>query len=254
MSISIFNEANKIWQKVNNNATITDIEFELEVHKKLINFFQVGECYYYILNLLTPNVEFISSEIEKVLGYRPSQFSIEFYLNKIHPDDQPTVLNFENKCAEFLKQLPPEKILKYKIRYDFRVQKSDGSYIRVLHQAIAIQSNSVGTIIATLSIDTDITHLKKEGRPVLSFIGLDGEPSFIDVDVLELFAPTKEILSIRERDVLVQLIEGKITKEIAGTLNISVQTLETHRKNMVRKTNVKNTTELVAVAIKRGWV
>jgi DNA-binding CsgD family transcriptional regulator len=254
MSISIFNEANKIWKKVTDKATLSDIKLELELHRKLINFFQVGNCYYYILNLVTPSAEYISADIEQILGYQPSLFSIEFYLNKIHPNDQPNVLNFENKCAEFLQQLPADKVLKYKIRYDFRVQKSDGSYIRVLHQAIAIQTDEMGRIIATFSIDTDISHLKKEDKQVLSFIGLDGEPSYIDVDVQNIFAPTKDMLSKREKKLLILMIEGKFSKEIAEALNISPQTVETHRKNMVKKAGVKNSGELIAVAIRKGWV
>jgi DNA-binding CsgD family transcriptional regulator len=254
MGIVIFKEANTIWKKMTENALVDELEFELEVHKKLFDFFLVGDYYYYMMNIANAQIEYVSNGVATVLGYKTENFTLEFYVNKVHPDDAPYFLNFENKCAGFFQQLPSNKLEKYKVRYDIRIQKSNGDYIRILHQSAIIQYDNGGIILRTLAVDTDITHLKKEGKPVLSFIGLDGEPSFINVDVEQVFAPTPTLLSRREEQILMHMIEGKLSKEIAEMLNISHQTVETHRKNMVRKANVKNSAELIGVAIKRGWV
>ena len=144
--------------------------------------------------------------------------------------------------------------MKYKIRYDFRVKKKNGDYIRVLHQSIVIEHGENGEIIRTLAVHTDINHLKPDGKPILSFIGLDGEPSYINVDVEKVFAVTKEFLSRREKQVLKLLIEGKLSKEISDLLHISKETVDKHRKNMITKNNLSNTAELVATAIKKGWI
>ena len=45
------------------------------------------------------------------------------------------------------------------------MKKSDGSYIRILHQASIVQMDESGGLIRTLGVHTDITHLKREGRP-----------------------------------------------------------------------------------------
>ena len=56
-------------------------------------------------------------------------------------------------------------------------------------------------------------------------------------------------LSDREKDVLVCLSKGLKNNEIADTLNISVHTVITHRKNIVRKTGIKSVAALTVYAI-----
>jgi DNA-binding CsgD family transcriptional regulator len=255
MKLELFNtEANNIWKKAAGGATPEQLLFELDLYKKLLSFFQVGDYCYYIFNIPILDLEFVSSEIEGLLGYDPAEFNMSMLLDKIHPDDRPYFLNFENKAAHFFAMLPLEKLMKYKIGYDYRVQKKDSEYIRVLQQSLIIEHDERGGIIRTLATHTDITHLKSEGRPVLSFIGLDGEPSYINVDVEKVFAVSKEFLSKREKQVLALLIEGISSKEAGDILHISKQTVDKHRKNMITKNKLKNTGELISKAIRSGWI
>lgn len=55
-------------------------------------------------------------------------------------------------------------------------------------------------------------------------------------------------LSPREREVLIFIAEGLTTKEIAEKLIVSTRTIETHRVNMMKKLNVKNSAELIKKA------
>lgn len=50
------------------------------------------------------------------------------------------------------------------------------------------------------------------------------------------------------------MIEGKQTKEIAQILRISKLTADKHRKNMIARNHLKNSAELIAEAIKNGWL
>lgn len=56
-------------------------------------------------------------------------------------------------------------------------------------------------------------------------------------------------LSDREKDVLVLIAKGMMSKEIADSLNISVHTVISHRKNITRKTGIKSIAGLVAFAL-----
>lgn len=250
----IFEEALKIWDKISAGEKLNEVELELEVHKKLLNIFQVGDYYYYIFNIKDSKFDFISKEVENVLGYKPEELDVSTFINKIHPDDQPWFLNIENKVVEFFSQLQTEQIPNYKVRYDYRLRKSDGGYIRILQQVVTIQFNKTGGILKTFGVHTDISNLKIEGKPVLSFIGLNGEPSFINVDIKKVFKVSLKFLSCRECEILSMLVDGKETKEIAETLFISPATVSTHRKNLLAKTKAKNTSEMVARAITKGWI
>ena len=65
---------------------------------------------------------------------------------------------------------------------------------------------------------------------------------------------SSEPLSPRERQVLQLIAEGKTTKEVAGVLNISVKTAETHRTRIMEKLDIHETAGLVRYAIRRGLV
>ena len=59
-------------------------------------------------------------------------------------------------------------------------------------------------------------------------------------------------LTDREREVLQLIAEGKTIKEIADVLNIGVKTVETHRRNIQQKLNLKGTADLIRYAFKEG--
>ena len=59
-----------------------------------------------------------------------------------------------------------------------------------------------------------------------------------------------ENLSQREVEVLNLLIEGKTSREIAESLNISINTVNSHRGNLLKKTNSKNVAELIRWSVK----
>lgn len=59
-----------------------------------------------------------------------------------------------------------------------------------------------------------------------------------------------DLLSSREREILVLLAEGVSLKEIAGQLNLSVKTVDVHKYNLMRKLNVHDRTSLIRYAIR----
>lgn len=65
-------------------------------------------------------------------------------------------------------------------------------------------------------------------------------------------APETQPLSIRELEILRMVVRGKSAKEIAEELFLSVHTIYTHRKNILRKLACKNAAELVSYAMDRG--
>jgi two-component system, NarL family, response regulator NreC len=62
------------------------------------------------------------------------------------------------------------------------------------------------------------------------------------------------LLSEREREVLQLIAEGHSNKEIAGRLFLSVYTVETHRKNILEKLQVRGTADLILYAVRKGVV
>lgn len=61
-----------------------------------------------------------------------------------------------------------------------------------------------------------------------------------------------EALTAREQTILLQLAQGKSNKEVAAELEISVHTVETHRKNIKRKLGINSTAGLTRYAMEHG--
>jgi two-component system response regulator NreC len=59
-------------------------------------------------------------------------------------------------------------------------------------------------------------------------------------------------LTVREREVLQLLAEGKRTSQIAEILRISIKTVETHRQQVMQKLDTKSVAELTKFAIREG--
>jgi DNA-binding CsgD family transcriptional regulator len=255
MKSEFYLEAKKLWRTVSNNhaAEINDLQVQIEINKKLLNIFQAGNYYYFIFNVFEANFEHISQELFSVLGYEAQEMNVGFFLSKIHPQDQSYFLNFEKTVVEFYDSIEHHKIPNYKIQYDFRIKKADNSYIRILHQLVILQHNK-NVLQRSFGLHTDITHIKPEGIPLLSIIGLDDEPSFYNIQPETFFAKSVAIFTAREKEILRYIVEGKTSLEIANLLFISIHTVNTHRKSILEKSNTKSATELVYKTINEGWI
>lgn len=62
----------------------------------------------------------------------------------------------------------------------------------------------------------------------------------------------REALTGREQTILLQLAQGKSNKQVALDLDISVRTVETHRKNIKRKLGISSTAGLTRYALEHG--
>ena len=64
--------------------------------------------------------------------------------------------------------------------------------------------------------------------------------------------PQSQLLTEREREVLIGIAEGLTNKEIAERLGISSRTIETHRTHIARKLNIRSIAGLTRFAISQG--
>ena len=60
-----------------------------------------------------------------------------------------------------------------------------------------------------------------------------------------------DLLTDREKEILQLLAEGRSNKEVANLLDLSVYTVETHRKNIMLKLNLHSTAEIVLYAVRK---
>lgn len=100
-----------------------------------------------------------------------------------------------------------------------------------------IESQHQRQFAGIIELNDDFQRIKSTLNQVTNSLQSDGDE------------PDTDPLSDREKEVLVCLSKGLKNNEIADTLNISVHTVITHRKNIVRKTGIKSVAALTVYAI-----
>jgi len=73
-------------------------------------------------------------------------------------------------------------------------------------------------------------------------------------EIEDVTNPSGDLLTAREREVIQLLAEGRTSKEVAVTLNLSVKTAETHRTNLMRKLGLHSVADLTRYAVRNGIV
>jgi DNA-binding NarL/FixJ family response regulator len=101
-----------------------------------------------------------------------------------------------------------------------------------------------------------IQTLRKGGTFISSLLSAQMADIFVDKfrPGGEALTAPEEPLTVREREIIKLIAEGKSSKEIGELLFISSRTVQHHRANIMRKLNLKKTADLVKYAIQKGYV
>lgn len=84
--------------------------------------------------------------------------------------------------------------------------------------------------------------------------GFGREIPRIDLSAPPLAFAKKPALTVRERQVLKLLAEGRTVRSVAAILGLSIKTVEAHKFNLMRKLGIHNKAELVMWAIQKRIV
>lgn len=120
-----------------------------------------------------------------------------------------------------------------------------------------IQAGASGYVLKRVAAE-DLVRAIREVHGGASFLYPPIAAKLID-DYLRLVRgdahPDSEgVLTPREREVLKLIAEGNTNQEVAAALHLSKKTVESHRSNIMRKLDLRDVTDLVKYAIRKGVV
>lgn len=229
---------------------------------------------FYLSSYQLQEMLFVSESFTELLGYRPEKLqkggvNLTWWLSIIHPDDREPMFNkvFQHY---FLKSAKLR--LKKPFVIEYRVKNIWGDYRWISETKLVVSLTSENKYDLTLGRFEDITELKKEKELALKKLILeDGqtnqmlkyglpiinpapnpESPFLTDDSTQpegIVMPTK-----RELEILQLIGEGYSTKQIADKLFISINTVETHRRHLLEKLQVKNSMELIKRSTNAPWL
>ena len=163
-----------------------------------------------------------------VMDYQLDGFSIEAHMNGI-------------EGARRLKQAYPEIAI---------VMLTINDSVDTIFRAIG--SGACGYIIKPPKIDTLLSAIRQ------AFSGGLWMPPMVAQRVSDYFqqhiSPGENILSDREKEVLSMMEQGLKQKQIAGMLNLSRHTVDSHLRNIYQKLHVHSAHEALAKAIRKGYL
>lgn len=225
-----------------------------KVNQLFASLYSPGPAFQIIFNFADRSGEYISDNLNEVIDLKPKNFTLENFLNCLHPDDLPHFKRCEEIAIDFFWNfLPPLELLYYKLSYQFRMRKPDGNYHLFLHQTLALTTSEEGQLSLVLHNHSDIQHITTQNNKALSFIGLDGRKSYYNITSIGNYDNQNKLQSLftpREVEILRFLADGFSSKEIANMLHVSYDTIRTHRNNIIKKSGYKNMNQIIANCVR----
>lgn len=226
MSIEIKNERWKdLFDKQSSKTT------DEEENKSLV------DSYYFIFDCNLNVISFMNAAFSTITGYDASSFTVEDLIEIIHPDDRDYFFACEEKDLVFKNKLRFNEHFNYLYTYTYKIKTREGDYITIKQTCQALEVSNTGDLTKTLVIHQRIEDydekLKNDHR-------IYDKTRNIYLDSENCYKLTK-----RELEILKLVQDGLNSTEIADKLCTSKYTIDTHRKNILNKTNSNNFIDLI---------
>lgn len=163
----------------------------------------------------------------------------EEIFSRIHPDDLVKKHTRELRFLHFLKNALEKQRSDYYLEEYLRMCDSVGKYHQVLHRMFYVIAQDTGNICLALCL-YNLTEVSSIGSMIVN--SADG--SRIDIDTYDC----SDLLSRREKEILILIGRGKSSKEIAEELSLSIHTVSRHRQNILQKLQVSNSAQAFGIA------
>lgn len=163
---------------------------------------------------------------------------------RIHPEDLVEKRMLELQFFLFLLRQPCETRRNYYSVCRIRMQDRHGAYRYISNRTSILRHTADGNMrLALCQYD-----LSPEQHPANGIEARIVNNENGDIQPLPLHEERGNILSKREKEILLLLREGLLSKEIAERLHISVHTVNRHRQNILEKLSAGNAMEAVRCA------
>lgn len=227
-----------------------DVNYGLwnEKRASIQQFSQLSRSCIFTVDVFKKRYDFASDNFVSVFGYNPTWIQTirkqgDVLEERIHPEDREQLLTYQIEHGEFIYSLPPEERNDFQQIFQIRMLNARRQYVNVVtrHQVIQKDRNGKAWIImGMMDLSPDQTPCDRIKRTVLN--RKTGEI------VAPVFIPTRKQLTGREKEILQFIRQGFLSKEIACKLNLSIYTVNNHRKNILAKLDADNIIEALNLA------
>ncbi|MFT7050505.1 MAG: DNA-binding CsgD family transcriptional regulator [Psychroserpens sp.] len=227
----------------------------LETHIKKImdldSYLPYSSTFFCITNTQSLEFEYISKNFKACLGLDSNELKTQgmrYFWSRIHPGDLEKWLKALNELMKFtLGNINEEDRYKANYTWNYRFKNAENVYVNLIQNTTPLAFDSQGKPIIGLAHYT-VLHSKIKMDITASAKLLNNQNEY---ETLYFNNYGKKLLSEgisnRERDVIRLLVLDFSSKEISKKLNISPHTVDTHRRNILKKLNISSTGELIGM-------
>lgn len=218
--------------------------------------FAIGKFYYYVLNLTNSTLSHHHENILQLHGLKKYPENLKEVIDLTHPDDIPFVMKAEQMVIEKMMEIGLDHQLFTKSSYCFRMKTANGNYELFHHQAIPTLEDENGHLIQSINIHTNIHHITTQNPYTVLVSGIGPRNDFHQMKIENQLLPQHSCMNLtkRETEVISLIAKGYSGTEISKMLILSEHTVRTHRRNILAKTNSRNSKELVKKAFEWGLI
>lgn len=226
------------------------------IEKIIAELFSVGAYYYYTLQLRSSTLSNHHPDILKMHSFTEFPRHLGDIIDLIHPDDLTFVQEAELMTLEKMSEIGFEHMMQLKAAYCFRMRVESGGYEMFYHQSLPTLKSESGELLEAVNIHTNIHHITPRNNYHVVVSGIGERRNFhkMQWNGRKTVRPDALILSKREVEIIALLAKGLKTGAISEKLHISNHTVKTHRRNMLQKTQCKNSSELISLAFLQGYL
>jgi DNA-binding CsgD family transcriptional regulator/PAS domain-containing protein len=198
-------------------------------------------------------VLYCSDNFEAMTGYSTTEIltkNVAFFFEIINKKDILFYFHFAKCLKKFMKTVPKKHLLEYgQMQWaGMTIKTKDGNEIETMFKINPFERDENGFSRLCIITLEDVSPFVKKNSNYWARIEAGTTKkyysSFFEDDTKYAM---KDILSERELEILKLVAIGKDSKEIAETFFLSIHTIDRHRKNMIAKMGVRDTTSLLEI-------
>lgn len=217
--------------------------------KELEESTEENKQFFYIADIILLEIQHVSKNVFPMLGVEPEHVSLGYFLTITHPEDRKRHYLFRTKIICVAQELYIQKKGHRVLSINARARKPDGTYFNALYQAFLFYSKVPYESVFLIFVITDISECKKLHKGFHFYNGEDCSLFRYPDDKLLM---TGCIFSNTEFRIIELIEEGLSSQEIADKLFRSVNTVSTHRTNILQKSEKSSLTEVIRHLKKKG--
>jgi len=210
-----------------------------------------NSTFFCITNTQDLSFEYISKNLNACLGMDREDLKakgMRYLWSKMHPDDLDVWLKALDELVNFtLKEVAVEDRSKMNYTWNYRLQNGQGDYVNIVQNTTPLEFDNANKPIIGLAHYTVLSpNIKMQ---ICASAKLLNDRNEYETVFFNNFSQKllSDGISNRERDVIRLLVLNHSSKEIAERLSISSNTVDTHRRNILKKLKISSTGELIGM-------